>query len=83
LSPFTWPVAIRQQKRGTLNATLAGTLVSFFIYPYSLLESLHTLQGVQVAGLLDLALMKLAAISQRGAKRDFVDLYQICRRSCL
>jgi hypothetical protein len=68
-------LVIQQQERGTLNATIEGTQVSFFAYPYPLLQDLHTLQDVQVAGLLDLALMKLISISQRGAKRDFVDLY--------
>jgi len=72
-------LVIRQQGKGTLNATLDGTLISFFVYPYPLLSSFHDLWGVQVAGLLDLALMKLAAVGQRGRKRDFVDLYQICR----
>lgn len=71
-------LVIRQQSRGTLNATLGGTLVSFFVYPYPLLEKAQVVWNVRVAGLLDLALMKLAAISQWGAKRDFVDLYQIC-----
>jgi len=71
-------LVIRQQSRGTLNATLADTLISFFVYPYPLLEKAQAVWNVQVAGLLDLALMKLAAISQRGAKRDFLDLYQIC-----
>jgi hypothetical protein len=69
---------IRQQSRGTLNATLEGTLISFFVYPYPLLEEIQTVWNIRVAGLLDLALMKLVAIGQRGAKRDFVDLYQIC-----
>jgi len=69
---------IRQQSRGTLNATLEDTLVSFFVYPYPLLETPQRVWDIPVAGLLDLALMKLAAIGQRGAKRDFVDMYQIC-----
>jgi hypothetical protein len=71
-------LTIQQQSRGTLNAALDGTQVSFFVYPYPLLEDLHTLWQTEVAGLLDLALMKLVSISQRGAKRDFVDLYQVC-----
>jgi hypothetical protein len=72
-------LVIERQERGTLKASLEGTQVSFFTYPYPLLEDLRTLQDVQVAGLLDLALMKLITISQRGAKRDFVDLYQVCQ----
>ncbi len=73
-------VVIQQQHPGTtLNATLEGTHVSFFIYPYPVLEEFQTLWGMRVAGVLDLALMKLAAIGQRGRKRDFIDLYFICR----
>ncbi len=71
-------LVIRQQSPGTLNATLEETHISFFVYPYPLLAGLQELWGVRVAGVLDLALMKLAAIGQRGRKRDFVDLYQIC-----
>jgi hypothetical protein len=69
---------IQQQSRGTLNARLAGVRISFFVYPYPLLAEMMELDGIRVAGLLDIALMKLATISQRGAKRDFVDLYFIC-----
>jgi len=72
-------LVVRQQSPGTLNGTLKDTLISFFVYPYPLLEAAIPLWNVQVAGLLDLALMKLTAIGQRGAKRDFVDLYQICQ----
>jgi hypothetical protein len=72
-------LAVRQQRPGTLNAILEGMSISFFIYPYPLLEEFHTLWGIRVAGVLDLALMKLAAIGQRGRKRDFIDLYFICR----
>ena len=75
-------LVIRQQSRGTLSATLEGTLISFFVYPYPVLEEFQTVWNVRVTGLLDLALMKLAAIGQRGAKRDFVDLYQICHSGC-
>lgn len=71
-------LTIRQQRPGTLNAVLEETHISFFIYPYPLLEPLQDLWGVQVAGVLDLALMKLAAIGQRGRKRDFIDMYFIC-----
>jgi hypothetical protein len=30
----------------------------------------------------DLAAMKVAAIAQRGAKKDFVDIYALCKMSC-
>jgi hypothetical protein len=37
--------------------------------------------GFPVAGLLDLAVMKLATIARRGMKRDFWDLYEILAKS--
>lgn len=72
--------SIQQQSRGTLIGSLAGVRVSFFSYPYPLLMQTVDLDGVAIAHLLDIALMKLIAISQRGTKRDFVDLYFICQQ---
>ena len=72
-------LVILHQGAGTFVGTLDGVQISFFIYPYPLLEAPVTFEGVQIANLPDLAAMKLDAISSRGAKRDFIDLYQICR----
>jgi hypothetical protein len=70
---------VQQQSRGTLVGRLGGVRISFFVYPYPLLAEPAELEGCQVAQLLDIALMKLIAISQRGTKRDFVDLFFICQ----
>jgi len=58
-----------------LVGSLNGVPLSFFsiLTLYWNIE----LDEVQIASLLDIALMKLIAISQRGKKRDFVDLYFI------
>jgi len=70
---------IQQQSRGTLIGLLKGVRISFFSYPYPTLAEMAALDNVVVAHLLDIALMKLVAISQRGTKRDFIDLYFICQ----
>jgi len=70
---------IQHQGRGTLVGQLDGVRISFFVYPYPLLAELMDLEGLQMAHLLDIAMMKLVAISQRGTMRDFVDLYYICQ----
>jgi len=70
---------IQQQSRGTLIGLLRGVRISFFSYPYPTLAEMAALDNVVVAHLLDIALMKLVAISQRGTKRDFIDLYFICQ----
>lgn len=70
------PTVIDQESEGTLVGSVGGVRVSFFYYPYSLLEPLlRPTGGVPVAGLLDIACMKLIAVSQRGSRKDFIDLY--------
>jgi hypothetical protein len=60
----------------TLRLRVEGIPVDFVRYPYPPLEQ-PTLGVVPLplATLLDLAVMKLAAISRRGIRRDFWDLY--------
>jgi hypothetical protein len=70
---------VQQQSQWTLVGQLSEVQVSYFTYPYPLLEETLSLAKVRVASLLDIALMKLIAIGQRGSKRDFVDLYFICQ----
>jgi hypothetical protein len=65
---------------GTLKGQLAGTAVSFFHYPYPLLSAPLEWEGIRLASLIDIALMKITAIASRGAKKDFVDLYYILQR---
>ena len=71
--------------RGLPGGTFLGTFndlrLSFFIYRYPQLETPVWCEGIQVAGLVDLAAMKLDAISSRGRKRDFIDLHHICQRA--
>jgi len=70
---------VQQQSRGALVGRLGDVRISFFVYPYPLLAKPVKLEGCRIAQLLDIALMKLIAISQRGTKRDFVDLFFICQ----
>ncbi len=77
------PLEVHGESPGTLHATLARVKISVMHFASPLLDPTITVEGVRVAGLRDLALMKLSAISQRGARRDFVDLHAICRATRL
>jgi predicted nucleotidyltransferase component of viral defense system len=44
-------------------------------YNYHWLEDLIVEDGIRLAAIPDIAAMKLAAITGRGTKKDFVDLY--------
>jgi hypothetical protein len=67
--------------RGTLYGTIHGVRVSFMEFRYRLLDSFVPWPdfGCRLAGFKDLACMKLSAIAQRGARKDFVDLYALLR----
>lgn len=58
----------------------AGVGLALYHYPYPLIDPPGEWRGLAVAGAVDLALMKLGAIISRGARRDFADLYLLCRR---
>ena len=63
------------QTDDTLNGAINDVRISFFRYDYPLLEETTSYKSIQLANLLDIALMKIAAISGRGSRKDFVDLF--------
>jgi hypothetical protein len=73
------PFRSGQVARGTLYGSLYGVRVSFLEFHYPMLDPLVTWPeyGCRLAGLRDLASMKLSAITQRGSKKDFIDLYAL------
>jgi predicted nucleotidyltransferase component of viral defense system len=68
---------VMQEEEGTLAVTTNDVKISFLRYEYPFIEKKNSIDGIPLAGIIDIASMKVVAISQRGAKRDFVDLYFI------
>jgi len=66
-------------KEGTIYALIKGVKVSFLYYPYKILRPLTGYKGLRVASIEDIACMKVIAISQRGEKKDFYDIYETLR----
>ena len=66
-------------QRGTLHGDIHGVRVSFFEYRHPLLAPPIDSPdlGCLVASLEDLAAMKLLAVDQRGAKKDFLDIHAL------
>jgi len=52
---------------------------SVFYYEYPLLCPAKKFGRINVLDVCDIAAMKIAAVASRGVKRDFVDLYFICK----
>jgi hypothetical protein len=62
-------VDVLAMEKGTLTVRAGDVKASFLEYPYPMLEPVEELAGLfPSAGFLDLALMKLAAIADRGAR---------------
>jgi hypothetical protein len=70
-----------QVSPGSLHGLIEGVRVSFLEFQYPLLSPLVRWVdlGVPLASLEDIACMKLAAIAQRGSKKDFYDVFFLCR----
>lgn len=77
IRPAGRDVQTLQEEEGTLTVLVDDVKVSFFHTPYPFVEKKSVLFGIPVASLIDIASMKILAITQRGARRDFVDLYFI------
>ncbi len=81
VQPALWAsgeLVVDRAEPGTFVGSVGGVRVSLFQYAAPLLEEpLSTRFGIPLASLIDLACMKLIAISQRGSKKDFVDLYYL------
>lgn len=72
-----YTVDLLQDSVPGLVVKAGGQPVSFFNYGYPLLAPTDLTNGVQVASIIDIGLVKLDAISGRCTRKDFYDLYFI------
>lgn len=56
-----------------------GIKVDIVNYPYPWIDSPVVENGVTLAGIKDIAAMKLSAITNRGTKKDFIDYYYLLK----
>jgi hypothetical protein len=68
------------KRQNTLNLKINGIKVDFISYKYKLINEIVEEDGIRLYSVEDIAAMKLSAISNRGIKRDFYDLYYILKR---
>ncbi len=74
LTSLGWITSFREA--GTLYGELAGAKISFISYPYfTPKQPFIEHKSINILDMQDIAVMKVIAISQRGKKRDFFDLY--------
>lgn len=71
---------IESEDKKTLDCFLNKVKLSFFVYPYKLLFPLVDFDSFKLADERDIACMKIDAISSRGSKKDFIDLYFLLQK---
>ena len=60
-----------------------GVKVDLVNYPYPWLNELVVKDNLKLAAIKDIAAMKLAAVTGRGSKKDFVDIYFLLKQMTL
>jgi len=63
------------EEKNTINGSLDGVKISFFGYKYRVIDEFRVLKGIRIAGLKDIAAMKLEAVAGRASRKDFVDIF--------
>ncbi|MEZ4926713.1 MAG: nucleotidyl transferase AbiEii/AbiGii toxin family protein [Saprospiraceae bacterium] len=63
------------QTKNILILNIEGVKVDFVNYQYPLIRDVKMESGVRLLDLPDIAAMKLSAITGRGKKRDFIDIF--------
>lgn len=64
---------------GTIHFELNGIRISLLFYNVPLIYPVINWNNIHVADIRDIAAEKIKTISQRGAKKDFIDLYAILK----
>ncbi len=68
---------------GNLVFLANNVRVGFYGYGYEMVKPLLQAEGIALASVEDIALMKLDALLSRASRKDFHDLYAICQRISL
>lgn len=63
------------EEENTLHGTLDDVRVSFLFYSYKNIFPLRKFLEIDLADERDISAMKISAMSSRGSKKDFIDLY--------
>lgn len=71
------------EETNTINGSLDNVKISFFGYKYKVLDDFKIYKNIKLAGVRDIAAMKLEAIAGRGSKKDFVDMFFLLKQFTL
>ena len=67
------------ESKQSMQLLINEVKVELFKHPYQLIEPLEMIEGVHYYSIPDVAAMKMNALNNRGAKKDFYDLYELLK----
>lgn len=70
-------ITININQRNTLLIKIKDIKVDFLYYPYGLVKPAIKEDSIRMLSIEDIAPMKLSALSKRGAKKIFFDIYEL------
>jgi len=73
-------LSIEKEAENSLISDFNRTRITFLKYDYPCLFNFKKILKIKVADSKDISCMKIDAISSRGTKRDFIDLFFICQK---
>ena len=74
---FGKEITIVEQRIHTLLAYIRSIKVDIVLHRYPYLQPVETIDDIRFASMPDIVAMKLNAITRRGAKKDFFDIYEL------
>jgi|AntAceMinimDraft_16_1070373.scaffolds.fasta_scaffold00347_16 predicted nucleotidyltransferase component of viral defense system len=72
--------SLEKEAENTLTGIFNNTKITFLTYDYPRLFPFKEINNIKVADIKDIVCMKISAISSRGSKKDFIDLFFICQQ---
>lgn len=73
------PVSVVDRSRHSLHLQVQGVYLSYLFQPGVLLDPGTVMNGIPMVSVPTLAALKCNALANRGARKDFVDLYALLR----
>jgi predicted nucleotidyltransferase component of viral defense system len=74
-----FPIEWEMEEEVSLIGNINGIKVDMIRFPYPLIDNLIIEDNIRILSPKDIAPMKLSAIAQRGAKKDFFDMYELLK----
>lgn len=73
-------VTVVRDEENTFDGTFNDVKISMFAFRYPRLFPTLAYEGIALADARDIAAMKILAVTQRAARKDFVDLYMLIKQ---